>query len=103
MQLYPPRWARVISTFLFEKAAWTCATFLRVEGSLVTGRLLMTLNPSFSRFFTPAMKSFFFLISQLGVIVYTAFNQPSIKLNPVRNSSRSTQRLSTGGALFLTG
>jgi hypothetical protein len=40
----------------------------------------MTLNPSFSRFFTPAAKSFFFLINQLGVIVYTIFNHTPMPL-----------------------
>ena len=96
MELYPPRWARMISTFLFKKAAWICATFLRVEGSRVTGLLLMTLNPSVSRFFMPAVKFFFFLASQLGVIVYMAFKPPLLSkkscLFPFLYCSRSHNR-----------
>jgi len=51
---------------LSRKAECICSTFWGVEGSRVTKRRRSTLNPSFSRFFTPRTKSFFFSISQLG-------------------------------------
>jgi hypothetical protein len=77
----------VFPPFYSKRRAWSWATFLWLEGSLDTGLLLRTLNPSSSKVFTPAVKSFFFLISQLGVIVYMAFNQTSVEVNPVRNYS----------------